>query len=79
VLRWGVGRVGRHDSMLMYYLLYTVVERENVGNSFEFSIWNWAKMVHVKSSVMIGHFSKELLYPQFQFQIQCFFTPKETA
>ena len=33
MLRWGVGRVGRHDSMLMYYLLYTVVERENVGNS----------------------------------------------
>jgi len=27
------------------------------------------KMVHVKSSVMIGHFSKELLYPKFQFQI----------
>jgi len=23
-----VGRVGRHDSMLMYYLLYTVVELE---------------------------------------------------
>ena len=38
--------------------------------SFEFSIWNWTKMVHVKSSVMIGHFSKEPLYPQFQFQIQ---------
>ena len=33
MLRRGVGRVGRHDSMLMYYLLYTVVERENVGNS----------------------------------------------
>jgi len=32
-LRRGVGRVGRHDSMLMYYLLHTVVERENVGNS----------------------------------------------
>ena len=30
-----MGRVGRHGSMLMYYLLYTVVEieRENVGNS----------------------------------------------
>ena len=28
-----MGRVGRHDSMLMYYLLYTAVERENVGNS----------------------------------------------
>jgi hypothetical protein len=27
------------------------------------------KMVHVKSSVMIGHFSKELLYPKFQIQI----------
>jgi len=25
--------------------------------------------VHVKSSVMIGHFSKELLYPKFQIQI----------
>ena len=35
MLRRGVGRVGRHGSMLMYYLLYTVVEieRENVGNS----------------------------------------------
>jgi len=33
VLRRGVGRVGRHGSMLMYYLLYTVVERENMGNS----------------------------------------------
>jgi len=33
VLRRGVGRVGRHDSMLMYYLLYTVVERGDVGNS----------------------------------------------
>ena len=28
-----MGRVGRHDSILMYYLLFTVVERENVGNS----------------------------------------------
>ena len=33
MLRRGVGRVGRHDSMLMYYLLYTVLERENVGDS----------------------------------------------
>jgi len=28
-----VGRVGRHDSMFMYYLLYIAVERENVLNS----------------------------------------------
>ena len=28
-----MGRVGRHDSMLMYYLLYTAVERENMGIS----------------------------------------------
>jgi hypothetical protein len=32
-LKRGVGRVGRHDSMLMYYLLYTAVERVNVGDS----------------------------------------------
>jgi len=33
VLRRGVGRVGRHDSMLIYYILCTAVERGNVGIS----------------------------------------------
>jgi len=28
-----VGRVGQHGSMLMYYHMYTAIEREVVGNS----------------------------------------------